>query len=420
MRLKFGFAESIRGRLEARIASGRLSRDGLLARFAPRAQGASMPHPRERVSLLLATDLLSEGVNLQDAAVVVHLDLPWNPARLAQRLGRIRRPGGAHVVMSYLMAPPARSDLLLRAEMRLRDKLAQAERTIGRGLEVLPALSANAGRAQVPRSAHALGGSDSGLAVAELRGEIHRILTRWRRPASSDATDEYEASGRPGGGGVIPSERSEPIVIPSERNESRDLHADEPLFAAARSSERGWIAVLDDGRLITSLSEGKRETEHKEGATDDTEALLHALRRADGVERATNDAEAITARRSIEQWIMHDWARRSCGLATTESPVRRRMLRRLESALGAVPRHRRRWALALATSIRAALEGRLPLGVERALTELPNDQDCARWLERAATLLSASADLTSPPADAARAARIRAIILLGPDLGAHH
>src|SRR5439155_12269612 len=60
---------------EARIASGRLSRDGLLARFAPVAQGAPTPHPRERVTLLLATDLLSEGINLQDAAVVVHLDL---------------------------------------------------------------------------------------------------------------------------------------------------------------------------------------------------------------------------------------------------------------------------------------------------------------------------------------------------------
>jgi len=129
---------------EARIASGRLSRTELLARFAPVAQGASLPHPRERITLLLATDLLSEGVNLQDAAVVVHLDLPWNPARLAQRLGRIRRPGGASEVTSYLMAPPASSNLLLRAEVRLRDKLARAERTIGHGLDVLPAMSADA------------------------------------------------------------------------------------------------------------------------------------------------------------------------------------------------------------------------------------------------------------------------------------
>ena len=99
---------------EARIASGRLARDALLSRFAPRAQGARSPEARERVTLLLATDLLSEGVNLQDASVVVHLDLPWNPARLAQRLGRIRRPGGAREVASYLLAPPAHAAVLLR------------------------------------------------------------------------------------------------------------------------------------------------------------------------------------------------------------------------------------------------------------------------------------------------------------------
>src|SRR5258705_7590041 len=82
----------------ARIASGRLPRDALLARFAPRARGVEAPPRRERVTMLIATDLLSEGVNLQDASVVVHLDLPWNPARLAQRVGRVRRPGGAETV----------------------------------------------------------------------------------------------------------------------------------------------------------------------------------------------------------------------------------------------------------------------------------------------------------------------------------
>ena len=57
---------------EARIASGRIGREALLSRFAPRAQDARSPEARERVTLLLATDLLSEGVNLQDASVVVH------------------------------------------------------------------------------------------------------------------------------------------------------------------------------------------------------------------------------------------------------------------------------------------------------------------------------------------------------------
>ncbi|HEX7979912.1 MAG TPA: DEAD/DEAH box helicase, partial [Gemmatimonadaceae bacterium] len=218
---------------EARIASGRLTRDELLARFAPRAQGVSRPHPRERVTLLLATDLLSEGVNLQDAAVVVHLDLPWNPARLAQRLGRIRRPGGASEVASYLMAPPARSSLLLRAELRLRDKLGQAERTIGRGLDVLPALSADAAHATAASATLSDRAPESLLATAELRGEIHRVLARWRRLTRCERVSRGQTPE-----GSDPFARTEPAVIPSERVKCRSLDSRRSLGMTAAVSSR--------------------------------------------------------------------------------------------------------------------------------------------------------------------------------------
>ena len=76
----------------ARVAGGSLSRREAISRFAPRASGVRAPREAERIDLLLATDLLSEGVNLQDAGVVVHLDLPWTAARLEQRLGRVGAP----------------------------------------------------------------------------------------------------------------------------------------------------------------------------------------------------------------------------------------------------------------------------------------------------------------------------------------
>jgi len=74
-----------------RVAGGTISRNDILARFAPRA----IVSPADRIDLLVTTDLLSEGVNLQSASVVVHLDLSWNPARLEQRVGRLRRLGAA-------------------------------------------------------------------------------------------------------------------------------------------------------------------------------------------------------------------------------------------------------------------------------------------------------------------------------------
>src|SRR6266571_1330761 len=66
-----------------RFAAGDASRQDVLRAFAPRAQGGARPAAALETDVLIATDLLSEGLNLQDAERVVHYDLPWSPARLA-------------------------------------------------------------------------------------------------------------------------------------------------------------------------------------------------------------------------------------------------------------------------------------------------------------------------------------------------
>lgn len=90
-----------------RIASGPLPLHEVLARFAPTAQRGPAPAAHLEIDTLIATDLASEGLNLQDADAVVHYDLPWNPLRLAQRVGRIARLGSAHTRVAVAwFAPP--------------------------------------------------------------------------------------------------------------------------------------------------------------------------------------------------------------------------------------------------------------------------------------------------------------------------
>jgi superfamily II DNA or RNA helicase len=106
-----------------RVAGGAVSRTEVLHRVAPRAHGVAEPPAHERVRLLLTTDLLAEGVNLQDAGVVVHLDQPWTPAAIAQREGRITRIGSHHpVVHAYTMRPPGGGATLLSIAARLQRK----------------------------------------------------------------------------------------------------------------------------------------------------------------------------------------------------------------------------------------------------------------------------------------------------------
>ena len=103
----------------------RVSRRAVLEAFAPAAQGAAPP-PRALVTdVLIATDLVSEGLDLQDAKRVVHYDLPWSPARLAQRVGRIDRLGTPHAAIETVaFVPPDPLARAMRLEGRLARKLA--------------------------------------------------------------------------------------------------------------------------------------------------------------------------------------------------------------------------------------------------------------------------------------------------------
>jgi hypothetical protein len=102
----------------------RLSRREALDAFAPRARGA-VSNPRLAADLLVATDVASEGMNLQDASAVVNFDLPWNPVRVMQRVGRIDRLHSPHRVVTVAHLVPGHGLHDLTGVLRtLRGKLA--------------------------------------------------------------------------------------------------------------------------------------------------------------------------------------------------------------------------------------------------------------------------------------------------------
>src|SRR5205823_11681722 len=59
---------------------------------------------RARAKILIATEAAAEGINLQFCSMVVNYDLPWNPQRIEQRIGRCHRYGQKHdvVVINFL------------------------------------------------------------------------------------------------------------------------------------------------------------------------------------------------------------------------------------------------------------------------------------------------------------------------------
>jgi len=113
-------------------------RNDRIMRFAPRANGKLDLPPSEQIDVLVSTDILSEGQNLQDAEVIVNYDLHWNPVRMVQRVGRLDRIGSPHeVIHVYNFFPEEELEELLRLLERLHKKLDAINRTVGLDASVL-------------------------------------------------------------------------------------------------------------------------------------------------------------------------------------------------------------------------------------------------------------------------------------------
>ncbi len=107
-----------------------MSRESAVNGFAP--QSMESTNPSDDFDILITTDVLAEGVNLQQCCHIINYDLPWNPMRLVQRHGRVDRIGSQHKeVFLRTIFPTDRLDALLDLEQRILDKLALAARSIG-------------------------------------------------------------------------------------------------------------------------------------------------------------------------------------------------------------------------------------------------------------------------------------------------
>lgn len=124
-----------RSRMVAVSGSGDLaevSRQQAVQGFVPISMEAPMGQDADLFDILVSTDVLAEGVNLQQCRHVINFDMPWNPMRLVQRHGRIDRIGSPHDrVFMRTIFPVDRLDRLLNLEQRILNKLAMAAASVG-------------------------------------------------------------------------------------------------------------------------------------------------------------------------------------------------------------------------------------------------------------------------------------------------
>ena len=92
----------------------------------------------DKYDLLITTDVLAEGINLHRANVLVNYDLPWNPTRIMQRVGRINRVGTAFDrIYVFNFFPTAQSEKQLPLEERILEKIQAFHDTLGEDFKYL-------------------------------------------------------------------------------------------------------------------------------------------------------------------------------------------------------------------------------------------------------------------------------------------
>jgi hypothetical protein len=115
------------------------SKAQIVGRFSPGSNPEHRPtSSTPEIDLLIATDVLSEGLNLQDCNQIINYDLHWNPVRLIQRFGRIDRIGTAHdQIFGFNFLPETELERNLGLREKLSRRIQEIHQTIGEDAAIL-------------------------------------------------------------------------------------------------------------------------------------------------------------------------------------------------------------------------------------------------------------------------------------------
>ena len=199
------------------------------------------------VDVIISTDILSEGQNLQQAQAVLSFDMPWNPQRVVQRNGRIIRLRSPHDTAYLYTLLPEQGDLdrLLKLEAKLQAKIMAANASVGMETPVLADVETESQvYADLSTFVERLSGGDStlmdeqesaGESGSAFAGELFR--SHLRRAAEEGEVSRLQ--GLPWGIGAAFVHRSRTLAEPAV------------FFACrTRSDDRYWRMVSQSGEIL--------------------------------------------------------------------------------------------------------------------------------------------------------------------------
>lgn len=249
-------AQSLNGRKFVAIIGSESSatdRNNAVERFGPGAETEEDGEPQSRsdeVDVLLSTDVLSEGQNLQMSQAVISYDMPWNPQRVVQRNGRVIRLKSPHdeVYLYTLLTEQGDLTRLLKLEARLQSKIEAANASIGMENPVLESVDLEQRNfAHLDEFAQRLADGDISLLDESQSGTNAEFSGEHFRQDLKRAKDE----------GELDEIRALPWGIGAKFTQTRKHGRLPAVFFACRTrlGQRYWRMVTKDGVVAEELDD---------------------------------------------------------------------------------------------------------------------------------------------------------------------
>jgi hypothetical protein len=298
-------------------AHGRWTRRDVLQALGPQARPFAAHDPRG-IRVLLTTDLLAEGVELQGIGIVVHGDPAWTPTRLTQRVGRAARFGGGDQVYVARFALPRGATGILRLAPRLVRKAADGTEALGAARNV---------------------------------ERLRQRLQQWNAVPAQPASEHG-----------VPAARVATVAPVAPVAPLATVAAPSDGFVAAIRGEHGVFLVV-----------GRRTSIGWRVGTAPRQ-VLRTIACAGGVEIPTQRVAVRDVRRLLARWLRRRKAMVSSGLTPTIEPrLHRRLQHRVGAAVAATPLGARELVARTASAALRTVLSAPGSGVTRALERLCRD-----------------------------------------------
>ena len=268
-------------------------------RFDPENNQADIKK-EDQIDILVSTDVLSEGVNLQIAKVVINYDFHWNPVRLIQRVGRIDRIGTRHTFVEiYNFLSTDKIDRELQLKEKVTRKIKTIRDVIGHDQKILAE-----NEEFDPEKTSAIYACDNDILDPESIGILDIIESKSEEDAENIKRDQRKRQhieGLPFG--IRSATGNKRLLIACEAEETiedRDEHI------ISRRTFRKHYEVTSDGPKPIMLSKFLKDMGEYSNMSSHTQDMSYNVFVAKAWEKFNRDAKNKTAStRELKHQLVH-------------------------------------------------------------------------------------------------------------------